>query len=101
MPWTGTPGIPPAIHVDRDGERVTVAASWNGSTAVRAWQVMAGPRPDALKAVGRPAQWTGLETTIVRETSEPFVAIAARDADDTTLARSGAVRVGRPRPEQP
>jgi hypothetical protein len=86
------------MHVERDGDLVTVAASWNGSTEVRAWRVVAGPTPNALKAVGRPAQWTELETTIVRATSEPVVAIAALDADGATLARSGPTRVGRPGP---
>ncbi len=93
MPWTGRPAVPPAIHADRDGDRVTVAASWNGSTEVRAWQLLAGPRPDALKPVGRPARWQDLETSIVRATAQPVLAVDALDADGSALARSATVRV--------
>jgi hypothetical protein len=96
MAWTGTPSIPPALHADRDGERVTIAASWNGSTEVRAWQVLAGPRADALAPAGAPAQWRGLETTISRPLAQPYVAVAALGAGGRRLAVSKAVRVGPP-----
>ena len=90
--WTGTPAIAPAIHVEREGDQVTVAASWNGSTEVQRWQVLAGASPGALRPVGRPAAWAGLETTVVRSTAAPYVAVAALDADGRTLRASPAVR---------
>jgi hypothetical protein len=96
MTWTGRPSIPPALHAQRDGERLTLAASWNGATEVRAWQVLAGPRADALRPAGAPAQWRGLETTISRPLAEPYVAVAALGADGTQLAVSKPARVGRP-----
>ena len=90
--WTGTPAIAPAIDAAREGTQVTVAASWNGSTEVQRWQVLAGPSPGALRPVGRPAAWAGLETPIVRATDAPYVAVAALDADGRTLRASRAVR---------
>jgi hypothetical protein len=96
MAWHGTPAVPPALRADRDGERVTLAASWNGSTEVRAWQVLAGPRADALRPAGAPARWGGLETTISRPLAEPYVAVAALGADGKTLAVSKPAHVGRP-----
>ena len=92
--WEGVPGIPPAIHARRDSGQVTVAASWNGATEVDAWQLLAGPRPDALEPLGGPADWQGLETTLVRMTDAPYVAVAALDAAGERLATSRAARVG-------
>lgn len=93
MAWKGTPATAPAMRADRDGERVTLAASWNGSTDVRSWQILAGSRADALRPVGRPAQWRGLETVLVRPLAESYVAVAALDADGNRLAVSKAAHV--------
>jgi hypothetical protein len=90
--WTGTPSTAPAIHAERDGEQVTVAASWNGATEVQRWQVLAGDGPEALRPVGRPAAWSGLETRIVRETKAPYVAVTALDGNGATLRTSRAIR---------
>jgi hypothetical protein len=91
--WTGRPAAPPAIHVTRDGQQVTVDASWNGATEVRAWQVLAGASPDALQPVGDLAEWADWETTIVRATPAAYVAVAALDASGARLSTSRAVRV--------
>jgi hypothetical protein len=96
MAWHGTPAVPPALHAVRDGDRVTLDASWNGSTEVRAWQVLAGPRADALRPAGAPAQWRGLETRITRPLSEPYVAVAALDGGGKTLAVSKPAHVAPP-----
>ena len=90
--WTGTPSTAPAIHAEREGDQVTVSASWNGSTEVQRWQVLAGDSAEALRPVGRPAAWSGLETRIVRATAAPYVAVAAVDGDGRTLRTSAAVR---------
>jgi hypothetical protein len=94
--WTGRPPTRPAIRVARDGEQVTVSASWNGATEVRAWQVLAGAGAGSLRPVGRPAAWRDLETTVVRASSAPVVAVAALDGSGATLATSPAVRAPRP-----
>jgi hypothetical protein len=90
--WVGRPRTRPAIAVRREEDQVTVWASWNGSTEVQAWQVLAGPSPDRLRPVGRPAEWTDLETAIVRQTEAPAVAVAALDASGRRLSRSRVVR---------
>ena len=90
--WVGRPAVPPALEAEREGGQVTVWASCNGATEVRAWQVLAGPSPNLLEPVGRPAPWTGLETAIVRATPGPYVAVAALGADGRRLRRSAAIR---------
>jgi len=90
--WEGTPVEPPAIDAVRDGDQVTIVASWNGATEIDSWQVLAGPRPDDLEPVGGTTEWAGLETRIVRATEDPFVAVAALDAAGRTLDTSPAVR---------
>jgi hypothetical protein len=90
--WVGTPATTPAIRAKREGDQVTVAASWNGSTEVERWQVLAGESPQALRPVGGPAAWNGLETRIVRATAAPYVAVAALDGDGKTLRTSRAAR---------
>lgn len=92
--WTGKPGGRPAIATRRRGATVDVWASWNGATEIRAWQVLAGPSPQALQPVGAPARFADLETRLVARTSAPYVAVRALDADGETLGRSRAVRTG-------
>lgn len=99
--WTGRPAKQPAVDVRREKEQVSVAASWNGSTEVAAWQVLAGPAPERLEPLGAPARWAGLETRTVRATPERFVAVAALDSDGRTLATSRAVKVPAPPPRDP
>ena len=94
--WDGQPETQPAVDVRREGGQIAVAASWNGATAVRSWQVLAGSSPDSLLVLGRPAPWNGLETTTVRATPHPYVAVAALDAAGKELARSRVVEVGPP-----
>ena len=98
--WTGRPPTRPAIAVRRREQQVTVAASWNGATEVRAWQVLAGSAASDLKPVGRPAPWSGLETTTVRQTVEPYIAVAALDGEGRTLKTSRAVRRPMEKPAQ-
>jgi hypothetical protein len=61
--WTGTPAEPPAAVAHVDGSSIVVAASWNGSTNVARWQVLAGPDRDSLLLVGSFAT-SGFETTM-------------------------------------
>jgi hypothetical protein len=75
--WDGQPASRPAAAVrgGADG-RLTVYASWNGATAVTGWQVLAGPRPDALAPIGSAAR-TGFETPIEVTADEPYIAVQA------------------------
>jgi hypothetical protein len=72
---------------------VTVYVSWNGATEVDTWQVLAGPDPDRLEPVGS-APWRGFETTIVVDTTEPYVAVRARSASGQVLGTSREVKPG-------
>ncbi|HWK29361.1 MAG TPA: arylsulfotransferase family protein [Solirubrobacter sp.] len=84
--WTGAPTGKPAVAVTPDG----VAASWNGATDVTRWQVLAGPRPDALAPVAD-APRDGFETVIDAGLDGGYVAVRAF-AGDRELATSDPVR---------
>jgi hypothetical protein len=74
--WVGRPTEPPALAVEREGQRVTAYASWNGATEVRRWQLLAGPSPDALKPVAT-VRRQDFETVIEAETTERWLAVRA------------------------
>jgi len=84
--WEGHPSNPPAVAVDGD----TVYASWNGSTDVASWQVLAGSDPAHLKQIAS-APWNGLETAIPVQTSAKLVAARALDRSGTTIGTSAPV----------
>jgi hypothetical protein len=91
--WTGTPATPPAIAARLHHGHTTVYASWNGSTQLSRWRVLAGSKPTALKAIataGRPR----FEATIALRSREPYVAAQALDARGHLLATSHTIRVG-------
>jgi hypothetical protein len=91
--WTATPAERPALAAERRGRVTVVHASWNGSTQVRLWQVLAGSRPGRLTPVGRPAPWDGLETTVRVATGARYVAVRALDGAGRVLRVSRTVRV--------
>jgi hypothetical protein len=86
--WQANPHTRPVLAVRRTSEqRVSVFASWNGATAVRSWEVLAGSSAASLQPVGS-ARRTGFETRIrVPGTAETF-AVRALDADGNVLATS-------------
>ncbi len=91
-PWKGLPKDRPDIAVESGpADRVTLYASWNGATEVAVWEVLAGPGPDGLEAVGS-APRKGFETTIALRTEEPYVAARAKDRSGRVLGISEAVR---------
>jgi Arylsulfotransferase (ASST) len=92
FPWTATPAEAPAIAAGSDGKgTATVYASWNGATNVAAWNVLAGPSPTELSVIAS-VRRSGFETKAVVRTSQPFVAVQAKDAAGKVLAASQAVR---------
>ncbi|MGH2533183.1 MAG: arylsulfotransferase family protein [Thermomicrobiales bacterium] len=94
-PWTGLPSEAPAVAVESEAEnRTRVYVSWNGSTEVVSWQVLAGSDPDRLRPVGPSAPCTGFETEIMVQTSEPFLAVQAEDRAGRVLGLSAAVGPG-------
>jgi outer membrane protein assembly factor BamB len=74
--WTGTPADEPAVAVTADG----VVASWNGATRVTAYDVYAGPSPEALRRVGGAAK-RDFETTIPVKLSSGYVQVRAMGGD--------------------
>ena len=93
-PWSGQPKTVPAIAAQAGADgRVTVQASWNGATAVSAWEVLAGPSTGPLSVLATvPRQ--GFETSIAVSSSEPDVAVAALGSSGQVLASSRAISPG-------
>jgi hypothetical protein len=94
FPWRGHPSDDPAVVAVEQGpgDEVKVYASWNGTTEVASWQVVAGSSPDRLKPVGSPSPKESFESVIVVHTAEPYVAVQAKDRSGRVLGASKTVR---------
>jgi hypothetical protein len=91
FPWKGQPEDRPAVAAEAGpDDRVTIYVSWNGATEVDTWQVLAGSGPDKLEPAGS-ARRKGFETAVTLYTSEPYVAVEARDGSGLVLGTSEAV----------
>jgi EmrB/QacA subfamily drug resistance transporter len=86
-PWTGLPLQPPAGAARTRAGRTSVYASWNGSTEVASWQVLAAATAGAERVVASSPE-LGFETTI--PVPGPYTAFRVRalDAAGKTLATS-------------
>ncbi|MFF0157334.1 arylsulfotransferase family protein [Streptomyces sp. NPDC005263] len=91
--WTGTPYYPPKAAARADGRGRIVYASWNGSTQTRAWQVLAGPKPDSLSVVVKRAERSGFETAVRTGAPGPYYQVKALDAAGKVLRASRVVRL--------
>jgi hypothetical protein len=91
--WAGHPAGQPAAaaRVNPAGGSV-VYASWNGSTELDTWTVLAGPTPDGLARAGSQRR-AGFETMITVNTEGPYFAVTAEDAAGRALATSATVRL--------
>lgn len=90
--WTGQPADAPAVAIgSNDAGGATVYVSWNGTTQVARWQVLAGTKPAALVHVAT-AAFAGFETAISVNTAGPYFAVAALDSSGQTLGRSKVVK---------
>ncbi len=92
-PWHGTPHGDPTLAVERHGADVIAYASWNGSTDVHRWQVLAGRDAAHLRPTGAPVTWRNLETAVPLSSPGQYVAVRALDGDGRVLGRSRAARV--------
>jgi hypothetical protein len=88
--FTGTPRVAPAVAVRRHSDGLYVYASWNGSTEVATWQVLAGAHPARLTAIAH-APRQGFETVIKLHSDASLFAVAAQDSRGRGLGRSAAV----------
>ena len=94
--WSGAPLDRPALAAQRTaGGQVTAWASWNGATALRAWQLLAGSSPRALRPLGAPVARAGFETALRARTAGRYVAVAALDARSRQIEQSRAVEPAR------
>jgi hypothetical protein len=91
--WAGHPADKPAVaaRINPAGGSV-VYASWNGSTELDTWTVLAGETAGALATAGSQRR-AGFETMITVNTQGPYFAAAAQDAGGRELARSATVRL--------
>jgi hypothetical protein len=90
--WDGQPKAPPDVAAQSSGDGTKVWVSWNGSTEVKAWQVLAGTSTSApLTPLGAPVAKRGFETAILLAQQESTVAVQALDAQGHVLATSKAV----------
>lgn len=94
--WRGEPRTRPRVAAQRQGRRLVVEASWNGSTAVAAWRARTGSSAKRLRATGQRARWRNLETRFtIPAPSARFVAVQALDRRGKVLATSAPRRVSR------
>ncbi len=90
-PWTGRPDSPPAVAVSTGKGATTVWASWNGSTDVASWRVLAGSSPAALRPLAS-GRRTGFETRLQAPGVAPYVAVQALDAAGAVLGSSATIK---------
>jgi hypothetical protein len=88
--WWGQPAAPPSIAVTPTTSGATVYASWNGATNVAAWQVLAGPSPNALAPVAR-GQSTSFETVLSASNPGPYYAAQPLSSGGQVLGTSATV----------
>ena len=93
FPWSGHPTEDPAVALEQlSDEKVKLYASWNGATEVESWEVLSGTRPGRLKPLGSVPR-NGFETPISVRTSEPYVAVQAKDRSGQILGTCAAVKL--------
>jgi len=89
--WTGHPTEKPVIVAEvNPAGGSTVYASWNGSTELASWTVLAGSSASALKQAGS-QQVAAFETAITVNTTGPYFAVTAHDNDGHLLSQSATV----------
>jgi len=94
--WVGTPYFPPSGAARKAKGKVTVYASWDGSTQVTSWKVLAGSNPNKLPVVATHAK-TGFETAIRLARSAKVYKVQAFDAKGHLLRTSRAFHVLKPK----
>jgi Arylsulfotransferase (ASST) len=91
--WSGHPTEAPALSAkQRSKNRMALHASWNGATEVAAWEVISGPRPNRLQPLGAVPR-DGFETAMLAQTTNPYVAVHAKDHSGKILGTSPPVEL--------
>ncbi len=90
--WVGKPSDPPDVAARSNGSGAIVYASWNGSTELASWSILAGQTRTSLTQVGA-AHRQGFETAIAVRSSGPYFAVQAHDANGDVLSKSATVKM--------
>ncbi len=85
--WVGQPLYPPVGAARVKAGRTTVYASWNGSTQLAGWRVLAGPSAASLTPLNTVGK-TGFETAIPIRQSQTVYEVQAVDATGHVLGTS-------------
>lgn len=92
FPWSGHPTVPPAFKAYRQGDAARFYASWNGATALAAWQLETGRSAERLSpSATHPKR--GFETSFPIPPRTRYAAVVALDAAGRPLGRSATVRL--------
>ena len=92
--WSARPSDQPAAVAERvSEEEVRVYASWNGATEVATWEILAARHQGRLKPLGQVPR-NGFETAMMVRTSDPYVAVRAKDRSGRALGTSKVLRQG-------
>jgi hypothetical protein len=91
--WVGIPLTPPSAAVRRSASGDTVYASWNGSTEVTSWRVLAGRSPSSLAVVAT-ATKSGFETSIPLKGSFTAFQVQALDSSGRVIGTSHQLSAG-------
>ncbi len=94
-PWASIPHTTPALDYTQDVGEITLAYSWNGATAVAAWDVYGGTSPQSMAVVDREVK-TGFETQTNLAHLSPSICyfqVAALDGNGYELARSAIISI--------
>lgn len=86
--WDGQPTQPPAVAAQGSGTGTNVWASWNGSTEVAAWRILAGPDASHLSPVGGPIAKSGFETAMSIPGQYSTLEVQALNSSGAVLATS-------------
>jgi Arylsulfotransferase (ASST) len=93
FPWSAHPTDHPVVAVEQGSDdKVTLYASWNGATEVESWEVLSGQRPGELESLGSVPR-EGFETAMLVQTSDPYVAVRAKECSGRVLDTSAPVKL--------
>jgi hypothetical protein len=93
FPWSGRPKTRPALVARPTAGSPLLYVSWNGATEVTAWQLLAGPDPNALQPTATVPR-TGFETQLSPGLTSGYAAVRALDASGHPLGQSATVKLG-------
>jgi hypothetical protein len=91
--WSGHPSDRPVAVIERASkEEVRIYVSWNGATEVATWEVLAWSHPSELESLGSVPR-DGFETAMSVQTSDPYVAMRAKDRSGRVLGTTEPVKL--------